>query len=730
MPQPRLGRLSASTLGLAALLLFVLVSTLAAWTPSHYEQAARGLGLVGVKPVFGDSRPVRSDEWGVTTPYFQIAVASDLGPRDTVSPYHEPLKAFFALPSRDWSMAFKPDLWGFLALAPAHAFALHYALLAAAGLLGAYLLLRQLGCRGEAAAAASALLFFSQFVQVWWSSNAPVLGLAAWPAVVFLWRAPWWLRLPALAYVIAVWLIGQLYPPLIIATGLALGVAILAFRPEALRPGRVLTGAIATAAGIGIAWLHYADLVPVMMGTVYPGRRVAEGGGIHPLQLAAHLFPNLVTQRYEPIPLWPTNACEVAVAGSLLPLALACFGDHRALAAWAVQQRRGLMVWAAGLLAMLAWMLLPIPGRLAPILNLVPPLRLVWGFGLLLLIGLAVVASAQAFRLTRARVAVFLLAAAGAWAVSKLWLDKAPLEFDRFDLVVAPVLLGLLALRRFAPLALSPGRVVLGAIVLTSVVTFGGFNPVQSAKPIFSVQRSPALEAFRAYARANPKGWVVAPGLHASTLNGAGVPAVDHTLLQPQAAFFRAAYPDLDPATSRTLFNRYAHVMPALVWAPGLAQEDVVAIPPDPFAISLPVDAVSGAGGGPGNGAGAVEQATAVSLGSGRWGVIMGGWADWAGVSPDQRLRVALDAKAGRIVTATAFRLPRPNLVQQRGAPSLFAAGFGLRLVVEGSPDGPPAADQFHLQAVDRRGARTLAGAGAIGAARSPVVFWPAPPGG
>ena len=185
MSRPRIGGLSAGAAGLAALALYVLIATVLAWTPSHYAQAARLLGIPGVEPVFGDARPVRSDEWGVTTPYYQIAVASDLGPRDAVSPYHEPLTAYFALPSRDWSMALKPDLWGFLVLDPAHAYALHYALLAAASLLGVYVLLRQLGCRGEVAVAGSAALFLSQFVQVWWTSNAPVLGLAAWPAIAY-----------------------------------------------------------------------------------------------------------------------------------------------------------------------------------------------------------------------------------------------------------------------------------------------------------------------------------------------------------------------------------------------------------------------------------------------------------------------------------------------------------------------------------------------------------------
>jgi len=665
------------------ILLVAFIYVLNAWTPSHYQQAAQILGLTDVRPVFGKSRPVRSDEWSVATPYFQIAVASDLGPIDRISPYHEPLKTYFALPSRDWSMAFKPDLWGFLVLDPAHAYSLHFALLALASLFGAILLLRQLGCGAGVALAVSAMLFLSQFVQVWWTSSAPALGLSLWPAVAYLWPVRWWWRLPALTCVVAVWLIGQIYPPLVVSTGLACAFAIAAFRPDALRPGRLIPAALAAGAGGAIAWLHYADLIPILSATVYPGQRVADGGGVAPLQLAAHLLPSLVTQRFEPIALWPTNACEIAVVGSFLPLAMACFCDHRAVARWMAGRRWAVAVWSAGLLVMLAWMLLPIPGRFAPILNLTPPSRMLWGFGLLLTMGLAVIADGASWTLTRARVAVFTCVVAAAWAASKLVLSHAPLEPDRFDLVIIPVLLLLLALRGLAPQALPPRRLALSAVALTTAITFGGFNPIQSAVPIFAPQKSAVLDTFAAYAKANPKGWVIALGMYGSTINGAGAPAINHTLLQPQLGVFRAAYPDLDRKTLNGVFNRYAHIMPAIAWSPSLALADVAAAPPDPFAIPLPADVEARVTGAQGPERGGVEQVAVVQLGPRRWGVTAGGWSDWSGVRPDQRLRVSLDESVGRILKATAFRLPRPDIVAKLGDPALFAAGFGLRLEVE-----------------------------------------------
>jgi hypothetical protein len=668
--------------GLLALIALALAYVAGAWTPSSYAEAGRMLGLSGVKPAFGESRPIRSDEWLVATPYFQIAVAADLGPRDTVSPYHEPLKAYFALPSRDWSMAFKPDLWGFLVLDPAHAYSLHFALMALALIVGAALLLRQLGCSPGYALAVGAALFLSQMMQVWWTSHGPVLTFAPWAAVAFLWRARWWLRLPAVAYACAAWIIGELYPPFLIAGGLALATLIAAFRPEALRPARLIPGVLAAAAGVGIAWLHYADLIPVMSATAYPGKRVLDGGGVPLLQLPAHLFPYLTSLRFEPLGLWPTNACEVGIVGSFLPLAVLVFGDHAALAEWARRHAASLGVLAAGLLLMAAWTWAPIPGRFAPGLNIVPPNRMLWGFGLGWFMGAAVIGSRVPWRFTPLRVAVFASFVLGAAGVSKLWLTQPPLAFARFDVVAAAILLVLAAARAVRPGWLPARRAVVLTVLVTALVTFGRFNPVQSARPIFEPQTSPQLETFRAYAAASPKRAVIAEGLYGAVLNGAGVPAFNHTLMQPQLSVMRAAFPDLAPADFDELFNRYEHVQGEVRWAPGLLQADLVAAPPDPFAIPLPVE-VGLLSGAP-TGEGAVDRQQTVRLGDGRWGVLASGWAAWAGVTPDQRLRVALaDPAAGRIVAASAFRLPRPDVVMAKGDKSRFAAGFGVRVIVE-----------------------------------------------
>jgi hypothetical protein len=74
-------------------------------------------------------RAKRGDESSVLTPYFQIAVQKGLGERNATSPYHESLRSFYALPTKDWSIIFKPRLWGFLTATPENAYSFSHFIL-------------------------------------------------------------------------------------------------------------------------------------------------------------------------------------------------------------------------------------------------------------------------------------------------------------------------------------------------------------------------------------------------------------------------------------------------------------------------------------------------------------------------------------------------------------------------------------------------------------------------
>ena len=69
-------------------------------------------------------------------------------------------------------MLFKPYHWGFLFLPPANAYSLYFLSMSMGFLVGWSLFLRQLRAPAYASVLIATALYFSPFVQVWWTSNA------------------------------------------------------------------------------------------------------------------------------------------------------------------------------------------------------------------------------------------------------------------------------------------------------------------------------------------------------------------------------------------------------------------------------------------------------------------------------------------------------------------------------------------------------------------------------
>ena len=589
--------IGAWRLGVLAWALAGVVYVGQAWTPSHYSIVFALLGLEH-GPTLGLAQPIRSDEATVVTPYFQIAVRSGFGPRDEISPYREPLKSFWALPIADWGLVFKPQMWGFWLLPPAHAFSLYYFLLAAACVAGYALLLRQLGAAAPLALLGSLVLWSSHFVQAWWSSNAAAFAFAPWPAVAFLAPLAWYWRWAGVFYATAVWLVGLMYPPFIIPAALALGVLVLAFRRDALTLGRITVAASAALAALAATWLYLHDLIEVMQNTVYPGRRQSDGGGVPMAMLAAHVLPYWTTIRFRSL-LPEFNTCEVSVVASFLPLTFAVFVDYRSLAAFARRNVVCISIILAAATVMLAWMTLPVPYTIGRILLLdrVPGIRMLWGFGICLTAALVVIMTHVSFRVTWPRCALFVAMVVGAWFAKAFVMVpesvgvQHALTYVGFDLVVlAPFAVAVWMIRRAAWVPKAP-TALLGVVAVTSLATFGIFNPLQSAKPIFDPPRIPFVEQLRQRASTDRRGWVMVElkqlGVLGAALNGLGVPAINHVLMAPQLEFFRPFFPDLSAQEFNAIFNRYAHIMPQDVPAPLSPQPDVIVVPVNRFDVPL-----------------------------------------------------------------------------------------------------------------------------------------------
>lgn len=555
-----------------------------ALTPSSYAMASQYLGLPPIEPLLGKSRGIRMDEWMVYTPYVQIAVANDFGPTNAYSPYHETLRSFQALPLLDWGLAFKPYHWAFFVLPPANAYSFFFMFMAMAFLCGWGLFLRQLRLPPLAAVLIALTLYFSPYVQVWWTSNAGAFALAPWVAVAWLRIDTRVLRILASAYALAVWLMAIAYPPFIVSSLLAMAVLVLAFRRDALTLPRLVDAVLAGALALAVFLGYFHDAIEVIRNTVYPGQRESMGGGVSWISLLAHVFPNLMTRGFYPLPAFDSsNACEIAVFGSLLPLFTAVLADWTQLGRWARANRLSLALFAAGILPIAGWIFLPVPlivGKLTG-LSMVPPTRALLGFGLLLNIGCAIVLVHAGARLTRGRL-LLLAALLLAGSLAKFAFGAGSFARLHNTADAWPLLcVGVLALAARRPrLAASPAMLVLAVATLGNLLINGLFNPVQSAQPIFAMDRSAVLQSMQARgARQAADGSLVVEGRYGALLSGIGIPAVNHTLYFPQLAYFRQRFPTMPEETFNHIFNRYHHVMVSDVLEPRSMYDDLVEVP-------------------------------------------------------------------------------------------------------------------------------------------------------
>jgi hypothetical protein len=584
---------------LAALVGAALLYVALALTPSHYGMGLRLLGF-DARPLIGVARLVRSDEWIVLTPLFQIAVHGNFGSTNVISPYHETLKGFYALPILDWSLLFKPQLWGFWLLPPAYAYSLYFTILWSSFLAGYTILLRQLGASLLIATFGSLALFSSHLVQVWWTSQSPAFTFAPWPLIVLLLSLrPIW-KIPLLFWVSSVWVLALVYPPFMVPAGFAMGVLALAFRRDAITAGNVLAAAIALI-GVSVTFFWYfGDLISVMRNTVYPGDRYVGGGGVEAMKLLAHLFPFFTTSQFKPL-LRNSNECEVAVVSTLLPLTILFFVRYRSAISCLRENQFAAWIVTAGLTMMLAWMVLPVPASVGKLLlwTQVQPDRMAWAFGLLLTLSLIVFSSKVKFKISNLRFFGFSVTVVAAWLASKIGFTEiwsrtnvtalAMLSRSWFDwIAIVPFgIVTFLAARRKS-IARNPADALFASAAITGLATFGTFNPLQPAHLIFDLPPTPFQEQVRENARANPNGWAVVPGMYGALLNGAAIPSINHTLMAPRLDFFRRAFPDLPVEQLNQTFNRYAHIIPREGADPHSPSPDVVVVPIAPFLKPVP----------------------------------------------------------------------------------------------------------------------------------------------
>ena len=244
----------------------------------------------------GQPESIRSDEWAVGIPWTIAQVQQRLPDRTATFPGGMDAEIPFALPHRQWSVAFEPQSWGFLVGDVGFGTAWKWWLPGLTLIAAAYVFLVTLVPRRPGVSVMIAVGFFlSPFFQ-WWYQTSTMLPVV-WGAVCLA-ALQWgvraqskhsrWLWAIPVGYLTAV-MAFTIYAPFIIPVVIVvlffgIGVVIQTLRDGmgigalALRLAPVLVGGVAGAATTAVWLSTKTSTVDGFLGTVYPGGRLTPTG--------------------------------------------------------------------------------------------------------------------------------------------------------------------------------------------------------------------------------------------------------------------------------------------------------------------------------------------------------------------------------------------------------------------------------------------------------------------
>jgi hypothetical protein len=551
------------------------------WSPSSYAIVLEALGVQDRGLVAGIPRAERGDEFAWQTPLLQMTLRSGFRRFDATPPYFEDLRTLYAMPIKDWALIFKPQFWMFFIASPAVAYSFYQFLLMAMFVVGYTALFTRLGGRPIDALLMALVLFFSSYFQYWWDGSANFFNpFFPWIALAPLWAIPFAARLALFFWLLVGGLLTYFYPPNAIALGFVAAIIWLAIRPDWLEWRKVLALALTAGAAGALVLFYLRDAIRILSGTVYPGHRVASGGGVSWRWWLTQFLPTSHMNHH--VPLIPApNICEISTVGSIYVLAALFFIPWKRVFSESTREDWRKWRWLGlGLAATQAWMTLPLPSWVGyPLLwHLVPPGRMVVAGGIMLLTLVFVIAQRWSPRFSPFTCLSFALTLVLAWALFKKphgigieeayrdWIYAAPVV-----LAAALVGLGLLSAAR-------ANTLLIGSAAILGAVSFGTFNPIQKTTTIFSTHRTPVTAAFDRQLRLEGRGFLLVPWgssffAHSGLpLVALGYPSIAYSTFDPALDLWRKLFPDLPADEFNRIFNNVGTFalddVPAPRWQP------------------------------------------------------------------------------------------------------------------------------------------------------------------
>lgn len=711
----------------------ILISFAALWlglytflcfSPSSYGAALEALLAVDDGVIYGESRHIRSDEWSTNLALLQMSVLNDYRRFNGISIYGEDLRTFIGLPLRDWAIIFKPYFWPFFFMEPAYALSFYHGFIILAFLSGYVLLFRRLGFGVYFSAAGSLLLYYSAYVQTWWTvlGGPPAAGFP-WIMLLVMSSLHWLPRFGLCAYVTVAWLLPYLYAPSFIALAF-LGICLLIiFEPSMLRPRCLAPSALGIALGALAVYFYLQDIFWAMAESVYPGQRRLPGGEVAFVQWVSQLFPNLVVSfPYYGFLRRLGNVCEASTTASYLPLMTLVFLDYRETGTQFrsdLLTRKKVLMIAGLMLAFLvisAWQLLPIPTWVGSITmwNRFMGVRLFYISGFLLLAASLIAIQGLPLRMDIKRQIVLTVIIAILWALpTVLWSNEFSSGRKLFNgwndlLVIVGIWVVYVMCVHLKRADLWRHGIVLVAVV-ANVITWFSFNPIQSTRNIFAIQheKTPVTEAFDRLVERHPEGRLVTTFIAGAILGGLGYKSVAHILAVPQPSWFRPYFPDMPEAEFNDVFNRHLHIFPEIGddFKPSLLLADVARVPSVRFdGPQIPVEVTSGPLDRFVDTGGLIER---IVLNKGKNELTIYGWAKMSPFTrePESKLIVLTDLPVTRIMCGVDVR---PDVYTPIRDGRLVISGFAINLSFSGEIKEPFGVGSIDVYCEDQTFGNTL----------------------
>ena len=549
-----------SSIGIATIFVAILVIWLI-FKPyqSHFLSALRVLGDTTTTNYIGIPKEGRGDEWSTYLPLLKQAALEGFPEKSEIAPYKERFNWFIAIPKADASLFFLPNHASYFVLPNGLALsfqAIYYNLLLIFSLV--WLLCNFQVDKGIALFAAF-LLVFSQFYQVWWTSNFPALAASILPFAILTSNLKSRWKFIASLWAVGHLLFGQIYPPFYISLFIGFTPLLIFIKPQAFNARSVFGVGVGALIALFLFFQFKHEYIQLVSHTEYPGRRFELGGGSTWQAILNLIFPTWFIQNSggaEPV-------YELSVAGTILPVILISMLP-------VVQWNRKTIFVTIGFLIIFAfsinYAIYAVPAWVSKYsgLSMVPGRRMHLGVSVAVFVYCAWMISENKDNFSLKRLLPVLIVPIFAISRTPEYMEVAK-EF-RFSIyyygfaLFLIAMIGALSWERIGWIEGNNSKLVafLGGMAVVHVIIFGSFNPILNANSIMRPVESQLVKDWKALYQVNDKRPFAIPGNFGHLLRGEGLPALEAIhMVNVDSSVYDSIFEEISEEQRKSLFNRF-----------------------------------------------------------------------------------------------------------------------------------------------------------------------------